>query len=483
VAIASSGSAAIYRRWPPVLAAAAVIGGLAAGALPPLYGAAAALGVAVILLAVANPVIGLAALVLAVPLSPAGLVERLPLTPTDVLAAIVLASALAVRLAQRRLELTTTRAFWPSALFIGVLILSASGAAELLVSLKEVLRWLEVLGILVLTATVCQGTLERRLVSFVLLVGAAAESLLGWAQFLFRLGPDGFRIGSFLRAYGSFGQPNPFAGYLVMTLPLAFASVVWLRRNASARESRLDVFLFQAALVAAGLGAVALLMSLSRGALLGLGVAVLVLVALYTRRGGVFIATIATVVLVITFGATTSLLPASVAGRLAQIWEFVGWFDAARVVPTPQNWAVVERMAHWQAGWNMYFANPVLGVGPGHYTIAYSEYRVNDFWKDPLGHAHNLYLNVMAEEGFLGIVTYLGQLAAWLAIALAGFGRSRTPADRALAAGVVASLLGVTMHNIFDNLTVHGLGIETGILLGLAASIGRRPDVEAPEAE
>jgi O-antigen ligase len=482
VAIASNASLEIFRRWSPALVVASIGCGVTAGAMPPLYGASAAVGTAVVLLSIANPVIGLAALALTVPLSPAGLVERLPLTPTDVLAAIVLGSVLAARLARRRLVLTMTRAVGPSALFIGVLMLSAVGASNLLVSLKEVLRWVEVLGILVLAATICQGTLERRLVSIVLLIGVAAESLLGWVQFLFRLGPDGFRIGAFLRAYGTFGQPNPFAGYLVMTLPLAFASVIWLRKSASVHQSRLDVILFQAALVAAGFGTVALLMSLSRGALLGLGVAVIILVALYTRRGGVLFAAVGVAALVIGYGATTNWLPAVVADRLAQIWEFVGWFDAARVVPTPQNWAVVERMAHWQAGWNMYFANPVLGVGPGHYTVAYPDYRVNDFWKDPLGHAHNLYLNVMAEEGFLGIVTYLGQLVAWFAITLAGFRRSRTPADRALAAGVVASLVGVAMHNMFDNLTVHGLGIETGILLGLATSIGRKPTADTSEA-
>src|SRR5262249_44432245 len=131
-----------------------------------------------------------------------------------------------------------------------------------------------------------------------------------------------------------------------------------------------------------------------------------------------------------------------------------------------------------QAGWNMYFANPILGVGPGHYALAYPDYRVNDFWKDPLGHAHNLYLNVMAEDGFLGIVGYVAQWASWIAVVVAGYWRSRSNADRALAAGVMASLVGVAVHNLFDNLTVHGLGIETGLLIGLAASIGRRTSLD-----
>jgi O-antigen ligase len=468
----------------PSIAISAGCAGLLAGALPPLYGAALALGSVVVALAVANPVLGLSALALAVPLSPASLGEQLPVTPTDVLATVVLAGAAAARMAKRRFSLTTTGAFWPSVAFIGILVISALGAPNPLVSAKEILRWCEVLGILVLTASICQRSLDRYVVTFLLLFGMIAESLLGWLQFLLRRGPDGFRIGSFLRAYGTFGQPNPFAGYLVMVLPVAFGLIIWLRGRPSEGyfPRKTALYLFQVAVVASGVGFVAMLMSLSRGALLGLGAAALVLVAMYTRKGGVIVAGLVSLGLVLTFGMTTSLLPAVVSDRITQVWQFVGWFDAARVVPTPQNWAIVERMAHWQAGWNMYFANPIFGVGPGHYAMAYPDYRVNDFWKDPLGHAHNLYLNVMAEEGFLGITTYLVQWVSWSAVALAGFTRSRTNADRALAAGVLASLVGVAVHNLFDNLTVHGLGIETGLLLGLAASIGRGPTFLKREA-
>jgi O-antigen ligase len=466
------------------MAAFVAIAGLLAGAMPPVFGAALAGGSIVTALTIGNPVFGLGALALAVPLSPADLVERLPVGPADALAAVVLATAVATRLAGRRLTLTTTGALWPSVAFICVLVLSASSASDVLISAKEIVRWFEVLGILVLTATVCQRWADRSLVTFVLLLGLIAESLLGWAQFLLRRGPDGFRIGSFLRAYGTFGQPNPFAGYLVMTLPIALGLILWMRGRdpESAYPRSNTLLLLQVALVAVGVGIVALLMSLSRGALLGLGAAVLVLIALYTRKSGVMIASLISLALVVAFGLTTSLLPAVVSDRLAQVWEFVGWFDATRVVPTPQNWAIVERMAHWQAGWNMYFSNPVLGVGPGHYTVAYPAYRVNDFWKDPLGHAHNLYLNVMAEDGFLGILTYVIQWIGWSAVVISGFWRSRANADRAIAAGVLASLIGVAVHNLFDNLTVHGLGIETGLLIGLAASVGRRPANNEREA-
>ncbi len=494
------------RRLPPVSALprfrvvllASLGAGALAGALPALVGAAALAGLVALTATIASPVVGLAGLALALPLSPAGdELSRFPLAAGDALALAVLGSVGAARAVKGRASLTVTGAFWPGVLFIAVISVSAWVAADLANSAKEVVRWVEFLGILVVAATYGQRRSDRRLILAGVLVGLIAEAFLGWAQFLLRRGPDAFRIGPFLRAYGTFGQPNPYAGYLVMTLPLALALVVWLRpdrwllrsaqpdapqpRHPEAEEGRLMaspaglVLLVLLALGASVVGTVALLMSLSRGALLGFAGSALVLVALATRRGATLILVGIVAVAAVFLLDAVQLVPAAISARLTQVSEYFGWFDAARVTPTPENWAVVERMAHWQAAWNMYLDRPILGVGPGRYAVVYPAYRVNDFWQDPLGHAHNLYLNLMAEMGFLGIVAYVVQWIAWVAVVGASFRRARQPEDRALASGVLASLIGVAIHNGFDNLLVHGLGTLTGLLLGLGAAIGREP--------
>ncbi|HEX5417326.1 MAG TPA: O-antigen ligase family protein [Chloroflexota bacterium] len=463
-------------RSRPVVVAVLVLGALVGG-LPPLYGAALLVGGAVTLAVLANPVLGLALLGFAIPLSPAG--DTLPLAPNDALALLIMAAVALAGLVRRRFTLTPTGAFWPGVAFVVVAILSALGAGDALVSIKEVVRWAEVLGILVATASLCQRWEERRLVLFGVLAGAIGEALIGWGQFFLRRGPPSFRIGPFLRAYGTFGQPNPFGGYFALTLPVILALLCWLwlrsreRRPAAARWPALDRWFFLAVLVAGALGGAALLMSLSRGALMGVIGGGLVLVALLSRRGGLLVVAVAGLALAVFGLESLHLLPPAVSNRLAQIVEYGGWFDTTNVVPTPQNWAIVERMAHWQAAWNMYIANPLLGVGPGHYALAYPTYRVNDFWLDPLGHAHNIYLNVMAELGFLGIATYLGQLVAWILVCFAAFRRARTTRDRFLACGVLASLLAVAIHNVFDNLSVHGLATLLGMLVGLAGAIDR----------
>lgn len=465
----------ILLRSSTVWGAAAL--GLLAGALPPRYAVIAGVGGFAALAVLVNPVLGLAALTLVVPFGPSAESGGIPITPTDLLVVLLLGAALIALFTRRQSTLVLTGAFWPSVAFILAAALSATFASSFVVSLKEILRWVELLGILVVAATFCRRGENRYLVVVALLVSSSLEALLGWGQFFLRHGPPSFRIGPFLRAYGTFAQPNPFGGYLAMTLPVAVALVFW-RRPWAGRPNRLTT----GALVASGICGAALLMSLSRGAWMGVGAGLFVLYWAQVRRGGLVVV-IAAAALAVLFGLDAAqVIPAAISGRLNQIVEYFGVFDASRVVPNPQNFSIVERMAHWQAAWNMYLAHPILGVGPGHYPLAYPDFRVNDFWTAPLGHAHNIYLNLMAEEGFLGIATYLAQFGAWLVVILAAHRRAMTPVDRALAAGILASFVAVAIHNGFDDLYVHGLNAQFGLLVGLAASIGRQRPTELQES-
>src|SRR5262249_1318494 len=99
--------------------------------------------------------------------------------------------------------------------------------------------------------------------------------------------------------------------------------------------------------------------------------------------------------------ALSGLLPSSVLDRFSQAIEYFGVFDVRNVEVTSDNWAVVERMAHWQAGGYMFLDHPWIGVGAGNYADAYGTYFVGS-WREALGHAHNFFLNMLAELGVIG---------------------------------------------------------------------------------
>ncbi|MEZ4611293.1 MAG: hypothetical protein R2838_13815 [Caldilineaceae bacterium] len=77
-----------------------------------------------------------------------------------------------------------------------------------------------------------------------MLFGAVLQAGLGLVQFVLQIGPEWFIImGRFMRASGTFRQPNPFAGYLGLTLPVAVSlalwgwAAFWRTRTAAARSS------------------------------------------------------------------------------------------------------------------------------------------------------------------------------------------------------------------------------------------------------
>jgi putative inorganic carbon (hco3(-)) transporter len=161
------------------------------------------------------------------------------------------------------------------------------------------------------------------------------------------------------------------------------------------------------------------------------------------------------------------VIPFGITGRVLSAFGLAGVsLDSV----TAENFSAVQRLAFWQAGLNMFTKNPVLGVGIGNYIQAYPTYAAQG-WETVLGHAHDYYLNAAAETGVLGLAAYLALLAnsfrqvAW----------SVRTAPRGVWYGVALGLLGsltaLSVHNLVDNMYVHGIPVLVGLLLGSAAVI------------
>jgi O-antigen ligase len=132
---------------------------------------------------------------------------------------------------------------------------------------------------------------------------------------------------------------------------------------------------------------------------------------------------------------------------------------------TDENYAIVERMAHWQAAWEMFKERPWLGVGIGNYEPVYPAYSLPG-WKEPLGHAHNYYLNIAAEAGLVGLFAYLILWGSAFWQALKAIRRSEG-FWRGVAVGIFGVLVHLSAHNLFDNLYVQNMYVHIAILLGL----------------
>ncbi|MCA9906968.1 MAG: O-antigen ligase family protein, partial [Anaerolineae bacterium] len=192
-----------------------------------------------------------------------------------------------------------------------------------------------------------------------------------------------------------------------------------------------------------------LISSWSRGAWLGFAAGGAALVLFWPRRrwlGGVMMAGITAVFLL---GSTFNLIPAAISNRLTSFSEDFRLGDVRGVDVNDNNYAVIERLAHWQAALGMARDRLWLGVGFGNYEPAYADYALIN-WPAPLGHAHNYYLNLLAEVGVVGLLAYalLWTAVFWQTIRLL----SVDWPQRGIVLGLLAVWVGLSVHHLVDKL-------------------------------
>jgi putative inorganic carbon (HCO3(-)) transporter len=439
--------------------------------LPLTWAALLGVGGALVLITLVRPWLGL---LMVVPAVPFGSLRQAQMGVINVgleeaLVALVLAAWLLRMMARREVRWRWPPLSLPLLLFLGVLLLSSLSAISLQHSLKEMVKWVEVLALYVMAANEL-GEQETYLLVAVMLGTGALAALQGIYQFLFQVGPEGFVLfGRFMRAYGTFEQPNPYAGYLGLTLPIALGVVM---AGVLTMTGRARIWWL---IWAGGCGALmlaALIMSWSRGAWLGFAAAVAVMIlALVVRkgRGAVLLVVAVLLVFYLLLAMGVMRVPPVVAERFSDLLPYAGISDVRGAEVTDANFAVLERMAHWQSALAMWTDHPWLGVGIGNYEPAYGSYALPQ-WTEPLGHAHNYYLNIAAESGLLGLVAYLLLWGAALLGAWRATQRSRGIAW-GVALGIVGVLVHLAVHHLFDNLFVHGIYLHLGLLLAVLPSL------------
>jgi tetratricopeptide (TPR) repeat protein len=189
--------------------------------------------------------------------------------------------------------------------------------------------------------------------------------------------------------YGPFAHPNSYAGFLVLWVPGLLGAVVVFWREKTSQWRTI------AAAVCALLGLAALWLTHSRGALLGLVVAGMVLGLFLYRRWLRAHAVVSLIGLVL------------VAGLGFGVWR--GGL-LTRGVGKSNN-TVAQRLEYWRTTWQMIREHPWLGVGPGNFGEHYTRFmpaQAEEKIKDP----HNFALEMWSNCGVFGL--------AALATALAG---------------------------------------------------------------
>ncbi|MEK7389340.1 MAG: O-antigen ligase family protein [Elusimicrobiota bacterium] len=228
------------------------------------------------------------------------------------------------------------------------------------------------------------------------------------------------------RAGGTLGHPNHFAYCLDLLIPL------FLSMSFSSSLSRRQRAFFTAALAAALL---CLYMTLSRGGLVGTGVALAIAAPLILHRNmrlGRFSVRTGALVLVL-------LVAACAAAPL--IYQRFSQSDAG---------AFRARIDQWQVATNIISAHPWVGIGLNNYR------NVAPSYDDTASHiatvftypVHNVYLLAWAETGVVGLMGLLVLMIA--ALRMAYFGRCPYGEQHDLQFGLFFGFVAYLIHSNVD---------------------------------
>lgn len=224
------------------------------------------------------------------------------------------------------------------------------------------------------------------------------------------------------RVYSVFDNPNAFAEVLVMLLPVVLALVLcskhWISRIAA-----LGIF---------GVGVIALVMTYSRASWVGFAFSLVVFVFLWDLRLVPICAVLAVV--------CVPLLPDTVMNRIGTITNLSDSSTSSRF---PLYAAAIELIKR----------SPVRGAGLG--TPAVQQYILDRnlyHAEAPFVHAHDIYLQVWAETGLLGILSFVTGMWSCIRGGICAIGKTGCREARLITVGSVAALCGALVCAIADYL-------------------------------
>ncbi len=284
-------------------------------------------------------------------------------------------------------------------------------------------RWVSFL----LTAVVLVDVASREVPVRVIVWGAVAGAAVAGGGALWSFLVDGDP-----RATGPMEDPNDLAYVLVSAVPLLIALVP--RRTRPERTTTLPrpaAVLVAALVIVLVLGAA---VTVSRGGFIALGVTLAWLALRRAIPGRVLAAAGAAVVLAAVVVA--ALFPVLVGTAVTQK-DQVGGAN------------VDDRALRWQVAATMLPEHPLLGVGPGGFRSNYLGVSHNAELAEQTPVAHNMYVEVAAELGLLGLAGFAAMIAVGLWASERAVRAARDGPERLLPLGVQGSLIAVCIASTF----------------------------------
>lgn len=116
--------------------------------------------------------------------------------------------------------------------------------------------------------------------------------------------------------------------------------------------------------------------------------------------------------------------------------------------------SINERLVVWQESIGIIKDNPVLGVGPGNWKVTVPFYRIggirNDYGKIVRIRPHNIYVQILTENGIIGFVLYYGSWVMVLACAMTVLFKSNKSNQKLIMIMLIAGFASFASDGMFS---------------------------------
>ncbi len=390
-----------------------------------------------------------------------GAVEVWSQSVLEIGAAVLLLLWGILALRQRKIEIRWNPLYLPMVGFGGLVVLQWLFGLSVYPYLTklELLKLCAYFLLFFLAVQVFRTTEEVRPFLWFLLVFGFAVALFGIIQYFSFNGKlywlRELRYGG--SVFGPYVNHNHFAGLMELIVPLGLALLL-LRAVPRDRLQLIGLF----TIISIG----ALFLSASRGGLLTFLCQLCLLGFLvWVRRAGRKSLALATAIILLAGAFVTWLGVGQTFERFSQLWAE----DISHNI----------RMLMFKDSWQIFLDHPWAGTGAGTLITVYPQYASSDHGM-VVDHAHNDYLEMLAETGLVGALCSLAFIVLLFRSALANLQLDKNCFLQAVRAGTLVACSGLLLHSLVDfNFHIPSNALLFFLLASLATSRIEQQDISS----
>ncbi|MGR3175949.1 MAG: O-antigen ligase family protein [Candidatus Scalindua sp.] len=380
-----------------------------------------------------KPYLGIAFVIVSIPFEGSKIFDGISIYPLETVLAILVFICIFKLIVGAENYFRNTKLIYYYLPFMLCILLSALKSMEFSLTVKEIVRWVELIVIYFLTINLITDHKKVRVILYSMILTTAIVSVWGIINYLGGVVTIDGRQGTF----SFFDHPNALAGYVNLIIPILFGmlmtcTLLWERIT-------LGVFIM--------LTIATWFLTFSKSGWLSL-IITMILIFFLTRTKKK-----------VTFLLVLLLMSFAIVFFSSNIKSyFINRVLSVRSIET--------RIGVYPTGFNMVKDDLFFGIGIGNYPLIIKNFPVGAEFKQT--NLHSLYLQVFVEAGLMGLCAFtfwLTGIIKYLMSALKSLEKSR---DYDLFVGLMGGVIVYLFSNLANVLTVHGIHLQWGIILGLA---------------